>query len=105
MFHQVTTNGFLGNPVSPLLSLQEHLLPCHKPQFFSEEVTEMEEVFASLSEVLYAPLPSAAWGGRLSPADPRPHVASCLQISVGHSPLILSIKNVFVLFGFVFKNL
>lgn len=44
MIHQVTTNGFLSHSVSPLLSLQGHPLACHKLQFFSEEVTETEDL-------------------------------------------------------------
>lgn len=93
MIHQVTTNGFLGHSV--LLSLQGHPLACHKFQFFSEEVTETEDLVGRLSEACCAPLPRAAWEVRLSQQTRGPWQC-CLWISVGHTPLILTINNLFL---------
>lgn len=90
MFHQVTTNGFLGIRVTqPLVSLSGVCCCLPQPYFLLKRLLR-----------IYC-LPSTR-EGKLDPAHTRPQVAFNLWTSVGQSPwIIFTIRDLFLIASYM----
>lgn len=83
--------------LSPLVSLEGHIPAWYKDQFSFEAVTETQELFVSLFEVGYVPLPRAAGEWDCVPSTWEAPSRLYLGISMGQSPLMtLTVKGLFL---------